>query len=87
MGSRNASHAVAGLTIATMALVGCSSTDQQDSGQDDAAAGAAVRAIATTTVWGDITGQIVECVGAGEASTLMPIGADPHDYSPSSKDV
>lgn len=86
MGGRTASLAVAGLTIATMALVGCSSTDQQDDDQD-AATSAGVRAIATTTVWGDITGQIVECVGAGEASTLMPIGADPHDYAPSSKDV
>jgi zinc/manganese transport system substrate-binding protein len=86
MGGRTASLAVAGLTIATMALAGCSSTDQQDDGRG-AATSAGVRAIATTTVWGDITGQIVECVGSGEASTLMPIGADPHDYAPSSKDV
>ena len=86
MGDRTASLAVAGLIVATTALVGCSSADQQDGGQG-AVTGAGVRAIATTTVWGDITGQIVECAGAGEATTLMPIGADPHDYAPSSKDV
>ena len=43
--------------------------------------------MATTTIWGDLAHQIVECAGAGEVTTLMPIGTDPHDYSPSSQDV
>ena len=43
--------------------------------------------VATTTIWGDLTRQIVECAGAGEVTTLMPVGTDPHDYSPSSQDV
>lgn len=86
MRGRIASLAGAGLSIGLLALAGCSTADQQDSGQA-AASGARVRAIATTTVWGDITGQVIECVGVGEVSTLMPIGADPHDFSPSSQDV
>jgi zinc/manganese transport system substrate-binding protein len=83
---RIASLAGAGLSIALLALAGCSPAAQQDGGQDTAS-GARVRAIATTTVWGDITGQIIDCVGVGEVSTLMPIGADPHDFAPSSRDV
>jgi zinc/manganese transport system substrate-binding protein len=43
--------------------------------------------VATTTIWGDLTGQIVKCAGAGEVTTLMPVGTDPHDYSPSSQDM
>ncbi len=56
-------------------------------GLADRVGGAGARVVATTTIWGDLTGQIVECAGAGDVSTLMPIGADPHDYSPSSQDV
>ena len=39
--------------------------------------------IATTTVLGDIAGSIARC-GGGTATTLMPAGADPHDFAPSS---
>lgn len=39
--------------------------------------------IATTTVLGDIAGRIARC-GGGTAQTLMPAGADPHDFAPSS---
>jgi zinc/manganese transport system substrate-binding protein len=78
----------AGLTAAALALAGCAS-----SGSDNAAAstsgsgGAGASVVATTTIWGDLTRQVVECAGAGEVATLMPVGADPHDYSPSSQDV
>jgi zinc/manganese transport system substrate-binding protein len=43
--------------------------------------------VATTTVWGDIAGQVVACAGVGEVTTLMPVGVDPHDFTASSKDV
>ncbi len=42
--------------------------------------------VATTTIWGDISSQIAECAG-GSVTTLMPIGADPHDFTPSSEQV
>lgn len=42
--------------------------------------------VSTTTVLGDVAGQIATCGGA-EAVTLMPIGTDPHDFSPSSEQV
>ncbi len=50
-------------------------------------AGARAKVVATTTIWGDLAGQIVECAGAGDVTTLMPVGTDPHDYSPSSQDM
>ena len=39
--------------------------------------------VATTTVLGSIAGPIAEC-GGGTYEVLMPAGADPHDFSPSS---
>jgi zinc/manganese transport system substrate-binding protein len=76
--------AAAGVTAALL-LAGCSSDAESPTSPGTGGAGA--RVVATTTIWGDITGQIIECAGAGEVSTLMPVGADPHDYSPSSQDV
>ncbi len=42
--------------------------------------------VATTTVLGSVAADIAECAG-GSVRTLMPIGADPHDFSPSSAEV
>lgn len=42
--------------------------------------------VASTTILGSVAGQVVECAG-GQVQTLMPVGADPHDYAPSSSDV
>jgi zinc/manganese transport system substrate-binding protein len=78
--------AVAALAAAALVLAGCAGSDSATA-SPAASAGAGASVVATTTIWGDITGQIVECAGAGEVTTLMPIGADPHDFSPSSKDV
>ena len=79
--------AAAGVTAALL-LAGCSSDAESGSAAlPTGSGGAAARIVATTTIWGDLTGQIVECAGAGDVSTLMPVGADPHDYSPSSQDV
>lgn len=66
------------LAVLTLSLAGCA---------DDEADEAGVSVVATTTIWGSITEQIVACAGTGESSTLMPVGADPHDYSASSSDV
>jgi zinc/manganese transport system substrate-binding protein len=42
--------------------------------------------VTTTTIMGDVTRRVVAC-GGGEVETLMPVGADPHDYAPSSAAV
>ena len=68
--------ATAMIAIAGLGIAGCASQDNGDG----------VSVVATTTVLGDIVGDIVECAG-GTTTTLMPLGADPHDYSPSSADM
>lgn len=64
-------------TCSVLLLAGCGSA------ADDPAA----PVVATTTIWGSIAAQITDCAGAGEVRTLMPAGADAHDFSPSSADV
>jgi len=63
-------------------LTACSSADSTN---DDASA---VNVVATTALLGDVAQRIVSCA-APEATvtTLMPIGADPHDFSASSTQV
>ena len=64
-----------------LALAGCAGADA-----GSGATGDAVRVVASTTVLGSVAEQIVDC-GGGQVQTLMPVGADPHDYAPSSDDV
>ena len=45
-----------------------------------------VSVVTTTTQLGNIVDEIVAC-GGGVNTTILPIGADPHDFSPSSADV
>jgi zinc/manganese transport system substrate-binding protein len=45
-----------------------------------------VTVVATTSILGDVAGQIIECAG-GTVTVLMPIGTDPHDFSASSDQV
>jgi len=45
-----------------------------------------VSVVTTTTQLGSIVDEIVAC-GGGVNTTILPIGADPHDFSPSSADV
>jgi len=45
-----------------------------------------VDVVATTTVLGDVTEQVVTC-GGGDVTVLMPIGTDPHEFTPSSEQV
>ena len=88
MTRRTTPLAIAGLTAAALVLAGCAGSDPQATvTAAPGSAGVGARVVATTTIWGDLTGQIVECAGAGEVTTLMPVGADPHDFSPSSQDV
>lgn len=73
---------LAPLAGATLLLAACGGS------ADDAAAPSdgSPTIVATTTVLGSIAGEIAECAG-GSVTTVMPIGADPHDFSPSSADV
>jgi len=47
---------------------------------------AAPTVVATTPILGDITSQITACAG-GTSITLMPNGADPHDFAASSRQI
>ncbi len=81
-----ATRGVAALSLGALVLAGCGS----DPAADPATGGGTadpISVLATTTIWGDIAGQVVKCAGTGEVSTLMPVGADPHDFSPSAQDV
>lgn len=72
----------AGLAVSALTLSACTSGGEAANGDNEGP-----NVVATTTIWGDITSQIVACAGQGNVTTLMPVGADPHDYSPSSQDV
>lgn len=67
-----------------------SSTD--DASPDDASeaesSAPSVSVVSTTTQLGSVVGDIVACASPDSAAiTLLPIGADPHDFSPSSAQV
>lgn len=74
--------AIGAIALSALTLSACGSTTSTN---DTSAEGPDV--VASTTIWGDITNQIVECAGSGQVTTLIPVGADPHDYSPSSDAV
>lgn len=67
--------ALAGSTLLTLSA--CSSTPTVSG---------PVEVVATTTVLGDVTQRIVSC-GDGSLTVLMPIGSDPHEFTPSSDQV
>ena len=69
------SLAAAGL-IALVASA-CSSSDD--------ASGEGPRIVVTTGVWGDVVSNVVGDDAVVEV--VIPVGADPHDYSPSSQQV
>ena len=63
-------------------------TPEEASEETSAPTGQAVTVVATTTMLGSVAEQIAICADTGSTvTTLMPIGADPHDFSPSSAQV
>jgi zinc/manganese transport system substrate-binding protein len=64
-------------------LAGCSS----GVGSSSSTESEEVTVVATTTIWADVARQVAECAGGGTVSSLMPVGADPHDFTASSRDV
>ena len=75
---RAAARLVAITGVAVLTLAGCAMPG--GAGSD----GPSV--VATTTVLGDVAGRVAQCGGL-DVATLIPVGADPHDYSPSSAEV
>jgi zinc/manganese transport system substrate-binding protein len=90
------------LASSALVLSACSSSDTTSSTdtatpQSEATASAAsessspsetgsVSVIATTTMLGDVANDIISCAG-GTTTVLIPVGADPHDFSASSDQV
>jgi zinc/manganese transport system substrate-binding protein len=66
---------VAAAAAVALALAAC--------GGDGGTSEAGVQVVATTSMLGDVVGDVVECAG-GRTTTLMPRGADPHDFQASS---
>lgn len=73
---------LAPLAGATLLLAACGGSTNDAAAPSDGSP----TIVATTTVLGSLAGEIAECAG-GSVTTVMPIGADPHDFSASSSDV
>jgi zinc/manganese transport system substrate-binding protein len=65
---------------AILALAACSQTPAEPIEPS------ALTVVTTTPVLGTIVDPIVAC-GGGTATTVMPVGSDPHDFSPSAEQV
>jgi zinc/manganese transport system substrate-binding protein len=75
--------ALATLGTTALLLAACGTSSPDDDAADTAQG---VSVVATTTMLGDVVAQVTACAG-GSTTTLMPVGADPHDFSPSSEQV
>ena len=75
------------LIAAASLLAACSGESSSDASEESAGPGSST-IVATTTILGSIAGDIVACADpAATVTTLMPVGADPHDFAPSSQQV
>lgn len=82
--TRRRSSAVALLAALTLVVAGCG--DSAASGGSDASSeGEQLSIMATTSILGDVTTQVVG--DAAEVTTLMPPGSDPHSFEPSAQQV
>lgn len=88
--------ALALLSSSLLVVAGCSAIEQGDGSEaptsDQAAVPAVVEGpsvVVTTTILGSVVGDILTCAVGSDASmtVVMPIGADPHDFQPSSEQV
>ena len=72
--------------VATTALVLSACSDADTAGTKAEQAAGDISLVVTTTPLGSVTEQIATCAG-GTSTTLMPVNADPHDFSASSAQV
>jgi zinc/manganese transport system substrate-binding protein len=87
--------ALALFSSSLLVVAGCSATEQEEGleapSSDQVAAPAleGPSVVVTTTILGSVVGDILTCaVGSDSSMTVvMPIGADPHDFQPSSEQV
>jgi zinc/manganese transport system substrate-binding protein len=87
--------ALALFSSSLLVVAGCSATEQEEGleapSSDQAAAPAleGPSVVVTTTILGSVVGDILICAVGSDASmtVVMPIGADPHDFQPSSEQV
>ena len=75
------------LVAAASLLAACSGESSSDASEESTGPGSST-IVATTTILGSVAGDIVACADpAATVTTLMPVGADPHDFAPSSQQV
>ncbi len=94
-GMKNNRSALALFSSSLLVLAGCSSAEQAEvanaptSEEGTAAAVDEASVVVTTTILGSVVGEILTCAVGSDASmtVVMPIGADPHDFQPSSEQV
>lgn len=94
-GMKNNLTALALFSSSLLVLAGCSSAEQAEvadaptSEEGTAAAVDGASVVVTTTVLGSVVGEILTCAVGSDASmtVVMPVGADPHDFQPSSEQV
>ena len=85
--TRRPSLLVPAAAVAAAALL-ASCSDSAPSSDAGTGAGGQVSVVATTTILGSITSDIVACADPdATVTTLMPVGSDPHDFSASSQQV
>lgn len=75
------------ISASALVVAGCSTSDPEVA--VPASAPEIPTVVATTTVLGSVVSEITQCIGSDVVRTevLMPIGADPHDFAPSSEQV
>jgi zinc/manganese transport system substrate-binding protein len=73
-------------TESTSAPSAIESASESAGSSEAAEAAGSASVVATTTMLGDVTSEIVLCAG-GNVEVLMPNGVDPHDFSASSDQI
>lgn len=83
-------HSLALIATSALLLAGCQSgTLEQDTSSEVSAAPVGPAVVATTTMLGSVVSDILTCAVGDDSglTVLFPIGADPHDFQPSSAQV
>jgi zinc/manganese transport system substrate-binding protein len=79
-------HVLAMIAIASLGLAGCSS-EASPSASISESGPAGLSVVVSTSILGQPISEIIDCVGAGNVSVLIPAGSSAHGYVPSSQQV